>query len=59
MSIPVPYWQSDRGYYPRKDPRRDAHIAHIEAQERINQRIVASSADGSYAAIVTKKDVVK
>lgn len=55
---PVPYWRSDRDYYPRKDPRRDAHLAHIETQERINRRIVASSGDGSYSVIVTKKDVL-
>jgi hypothetical protein len=55
---PVPYWRSDRDYYSPKDPRRAAHLAHIDTQDRINRRIVASSADGSYAVVVTKKDLV-
>lgn len=59
MSLPIPHWRFDRAYYPTRDPRRSDHVAHIDVQERINQRIVASSADGSYAATVTKRDVAK
>lgn len=54
---PIPYWRSDRDFYSIKDPRRAAHIAEIAAQERINQRIVASSGDGSYSVLVTRKEV--
>jgi hypothetical protein len=59
MGIPVPYYLSDPDYYARSDPRRAAHLAHIETQRRINARIDASAGDGSYAVIVTKKDVVR
>lgn len=55
---PVPYWRSDRDFYSVKDPRRAAHIAEVDAQERINRRIVASSRDGSYSVLVTRKEVV-
>jgi hypothetical protein len=56
---PVPYWRSDRDFYTRKDPRRAAHLTEIEAQERINQRIVASSGDGSYCVAVTRKEMMR
>jgi hypothetical protein len=53
----IPYWRSDRDFYSVKDPRRAAHVAEITAQERINQRIVASSGDSSYSVIVTRQEV--
>jgi hypothetical protein len=53
----IPRWQADPDYYCRKDQRRLAHLAHIEIQERINARIVMSSADGSYSAAVTRKEI--
>lgn len=53
---PVPYWRSDANYYPKGDSRRESHRREIEAQERINQRIVASSADGSYSITVRPED---
>lgn len=56
-SYPVPYWRSDRDFYSLRDPRRAEHLAEIGAQERINQRIVASSAGGSYSIVVTRKEM--
>lgn len=56
-SDPIPRWRADRDYYPKGDARRPAHIAHIDVQERINARIVASAGDGSYAVIVARKDL--
>ena len=57
MGIPVPWWQSDRDYYPKSDPRRAAHLAHIETQQRISARIDASAGDRSYAVVVRKEDL--
>jgi hypothetical protein len=56
-SDPIPRWRADPEYYGKKDPRRAAHLAHIEVQERINARICASAGDGSYAVQVTRRDI--
>ena len=55
----VPYWRSDRDYYGRKDSRRAAHLAELDLQERINRRIVVSSAEGdnSYAVVITRREI--
>lgn len=55
-TLPIPYWMSDRDYYPRSDPRRAAHIRNIDIQERINARIDASVGDRSYAVTVCRED---
>lgn len=54
---PIPHWRGDRDYYPKSDPRRAAHVAHIETQERLNARIIASAGDHSYSVIVAKADL--
>lgn len=59
MSDPVPYWLSDRDYFPAKDPRRAAHMRQIDLHAAIDRRIVASAADGSYAVLVTKHEAMK
>jgi hypothetical protein len=56
-SDPVPYWRSDRDFYSLRDPRRAAHVAEIDLHERIDNRIAASSADGSYSIVVTRKEM--
>ncbi len=53
----IPQWLSDRDFYIRSDPRRAAHLAEIDAQDRINRRIDASSGDGSYSVTVTRKEM--
>ena len=54
---PVPYYLSDPDYFPRNDPRRAGHLAHIAKQRRINARIAAAAGDQSYAVLVRKADV--
>jgi len=60
MSIgtgPVPYYLGNPDYYPRNDPRRAAHLAHIAIQRCIDARIAAAAADHSYAVLVRKADM--
>ncbi len=57
-TLPIPYWMSDRDYYPRGDPRRAEHLKHIDIQDRINARIDACAGDRSYAVLVHKSEVV-
>lgn len=53
----VPTWMSDRDYFSQKDPRRAQHVRAIETAERIENRIAASSGDGSYSVTVTRKEM--
>lgn len=57
MGVPIPRWLGDPDYFPRTDPRREAHRAHIETRQRIDERIRACSADESYAVVVTRSEV--
>lgn len=57
MSEAIPRWRADPDYYPKNDARRKAQLRHIEVQNRINARIVASAGDGSYSVLVKKEDV--
>lgn len=57
MGLPVPYYLSDPDYFPRNDPRREAHRAEIATQRKIDARIVASSGDQSYAIILTRGEM--
>jgi hypothetical protein len=57
MSDPIPFWRSDRDYFGLKDARREPHVRQIELHARIDQRIDVSAADGSYAVLVTRKDM--
>lgn len=56
-TLPVPYWMSDRDYYPRNDPRRALHLRNIEIHSRINARIDAAAGDSSYAVSVRREDM--
>jgi len=56
-TLPVPWYLGDRDYYPRNDPRRPAHIRHIDIQASINARIDAAAGDGSYSVVVRRDDV--
>lgn len=56
---PIPYWRADRDYYAKDHPLRAHHIREIEAGERIDSRIAASSGDGSYCVTVTAKEIVR
>ena len=55
-TLPIPWWRFDRDYYRKGHPMREAHLAAIDIQNRINARIIASSGDGSYSVIVGKGD---
>jgi hypothetical protein len=55
-TLPVPYWMADRDYYPVTDPRRHAHVQHIDLQNRISARIDACAGDGSYAVTIRRED---
>lgn len=59
MSRPVPYWRSDRSYFGRSHTSRDEHMQAIEISERIDNRIAASSGDGSYSVLITRKEIAK
>jgi hypothetical protein len=52
----VPWWRGDPDYYPRSDPRYAEHRRRIEANNRIDQRIAASSGDRSYSIVITKAE---
>jgi hypothetical protein len=54
---PIPYWKSDRNYFPKNHPDRERHLREIEIGQRLDNRIVASSGDGSYSVLVTRKEV--
>lgn len=56
-TLPIPYWMADRDYYPRSDPRRAAHVRHIDIQASINARIDAAAGDGSYSMMVHREDM--
>lgn len=54
---PIPRYLGDPDYYPKGDPRREAHLAHILTQRAINVRIDASGGDKSYAVVVMRSEV--
>lgn len=56
-TLPIPWWKSDRDYFPRTDPRRDEHVRAIDIQNRIKARVDASAGDGSYSVTLTRKDI--
>jgi hypothetical protein len=53
----VAEWKGDRNYYSVKDPRRAEHIRAIEINDRIDNRISASSGDGSYSIVLTRGEM--
>lgn len=59
MSDPIPHWRADPDYFGLTDPRRAPHMREIELHATIDRRIALSAADGSYAVLVTKQEVLK
>lgn len=57
MGDPVPYWRSDPDYYSVRHEHRTEHLRRIECNRRIDARIDASSGDGSYAVLVTRREI--
>lgn len=51
----IPFWRSDKDYYPKDHPEYKSHMQRIKESLRIDKLIDMASSDGSYSVTIKGK----